>query len=95
MVQKLHICEKVYFDQLLDFPILFLLFLHTLLLCHILFTFWMLDFFNAISVSNSLDPYQARHFVGPDLVPNCLQRLSADKVGKMSANKHICHASGK
>ena len=27
--QKLHICEKVYFDQLLDFPILLLLFLHT------------------------------------------------------------------
>ena len=31
-----------------------------------------------ISVSNSLDPDQARHFVGPDLGPNCLQRLSAD-----------------
>ena len=30
------------------------------------------------SVSNSLDPDQARHFVGPDLGPNCLQRLSAD-----------------
>ena len=26
----------------------------------------------------SLDPDQARHFVGPDLGPNCLQRLSAD-----------------
>ena len=25
-------------------------------------------------VSNSLDPDQARHFVGPDLGPNCLQR---------------------
>ena len=24
---------------------------------------------------NSLDPDQARHFVGPDLGPNCLQRL--------------------
>ena len=36
MVQKLHICEKVYFDQLLDFPVLLLLFFHTLLLCHIL-----------------------------------------------------------
>ena len=30
------------------------------------------------SVSNSLDPDQARRFVGPDLGPNCLQRLSAD-----------------
>ena len=27
---------------------------------------------------NSLDPDQARHFVGPDLAPKCLQRLSAD-----------------
>ena len=25
-----------------------------------------------------LDPDQARHFDGPDLVPYCLQRLSAD-----------------
>ena len=33
---------------------------------------------NTIRVSNSLDPDQDRHFVGPDLVPNCLQRLSAD-----------------
>ena len=35
-------------------------------------------FFITIRVSNSLDPDQARHFVGPDLGPNCLQRLSAD-----------------
>ena len=28
-------------------------------------------------MSNSLDSDQARHFVGPDLSPNCLQRLSA------------------
>ena len=40
----------------------------------------MLDFFNTIRVSNSLDPDQARHFVGPDLGPNCLQRLSADNI---------------
>ena len=33
---------KVYFDQLLDFPILLLLFLHTLLVCNIfLFGCWM------------------------------------------------------
>ena len=36
------------------------------------------SFRNTIRVSNSLDPDQARHFVGPDLVSNCLQRLSAD-----------------
>ena len=29
-------------------------------------------------MSNSLDPDQTRHIVGPDLGPNCLQRLSAD-----------------
>ena len=35
-------------------------------------------FRNTIRVSNSLDPYQARHFVWLDLDPNCLQKLSAD-----------------
>ena len=29
-------------------------------------------------MSNSLDPDQARQLVGPDLRPNCFQRLSAD-----------------
>ena len=29
-------------------------------------------------VSNSLDPDQARCFDGPDLGPNCLQKLSAN-----------------
>ena len=29
-------------------------------------------------MSNSSDPDQARHFVGPDLGPNYLQRLSSD-----------------
>ena len=35
------------------------------------------------AVSNSLDPDQARHFVGPDLGPNSLQSLSSadDTVG--------------
>ena len=35
------------------------------------------DFFS-ISVSNGLVPDQGRRFVGPDLGPDCLQRLSAD-----------------
>ena len=30
-------------------------------------------------MSNSLDPDQARHFVRPDLDPNCLQSLSAEQ----------------
>ena len=29
-------------------------------------------------MSNSLEPDQARHYVGPELDPNCLQRISAD-----------------
>ena len=33
---------------------------------------------NTIRVSNSFDPDQTRHFVGPGLGLNCLQRLSAD-----------------
>ena len=33
-------------------------------------------------MSNSLDPDQARRFVGPDLGPNCLPRLSADGTGR-------------
>ena len=31
-----------------------------------------------MEVSNGLDSDQDRHSVGPDLGPNCLQRLSAD-----------------
>ena len=36
------------------------------------------SFRNKIKVSNSLDLDQARHFVGLDLGPKCLQKLSAD-----------------
>ena len=41
---------------------------------------WNIEIFlsHAIRVSNSLDPDQAWWFVGSDLIPNCLQRLSAD-----------------
>ena len=34
-------------------------------------------------MSNSLDPDQARQNVGPDLGPNCLQRLSADDTSRL------------
>ena len=33
-------------------------------------------------MSNSLDPDQARRFVGPDLGPNCLPKFSADGTGR-------------
>ena len=38
-------------------------------------------------MSNKLNPDQARHFVGPDLGPNCLQRSSADDTSKQSGSK--------
>ena len=41
-------------------------------------TFSQNSFRNTIRVSNSLDSEQDRHSVGPDLRPNCLQRLSVD-----------------
>ena len=41
-------------------------------------TFSKNSFWNTIRVSNSLDPGQAQHFVGPGLDSNCLQRLSGD-----------------
>ena len=53
------------------------------------FTLWTLDFFNTICGSNSLDPDQAQHFVGPDMGPNCLQRLSADIAGKELNTKQL------
>ena len=39
---------------------------------------YMLGVLNTIRVSNSLDPDQVRHFVGPDLGLTCLQRQSED-----------------
>ena len=34
------------------------------------------SFRTTIRVSKSLEPDQGQHFVGPDLGPNCLQRLT-------------------
>ena len=42
------------------------------------FTFFFNSLRNTIRVSNGLDPDQDQHYVGPDLGPNCLSRLSAD-----------------
>ena len=36
------------------------------------------SFRNTVRVSNSFDPDQARHIVGPDLYPKCLHNISAD-----------------
>ena len=40
-----------------------------------------------MSVSNSLDPDQDQHSVGPDLGPNCLQRLSADDTSRQKVDR--------
>ena len=37
-------------------------------------------------MANSLDPHQARRFVGPDPGPNCLQRFTADVTGRQRVN---------
>ena len=34
--------------------------------------------------SNGLDPDQDRHYVGPDLGPNCVKRSSADDTSRQS-----------
>ena len=62
----------------LDFQIslLYIILSHIIILPY--FPLWMLHIFNTIRMSNSLVSDQARHFVEPDLGPNCLQRLSAD-----------------
>ena len=49
-------------------------------------------FRNTISVPNGLDPNQARHFVGPDLGPKCMQRLSADDKSRRYQEKARNHA---
>ena len=46
------------------------------------------SFRNTTRVSNSLDPDQARHYVGPDLVPKCLQKLSADDTRRQRVNPY-------
>ena len=56
-----------------------------MIFCHLLLFFFPKNSFrNIISLSNSLDPDQDRHFVRLDLGPNCLIWLSADVTNKES-----------
>ena len=48
-------------------------------------------FSHTISVSNSLDLDQARCFVGLDLGPNCMQRLSADYTSRQRVKVLFSH----
>ena len=58
--------------------------------CHLIFfsrlTLKKNAFKNTISVSNSVELHLARHFVLPDLGPNCLQRLLADDCSRQRVN---------
>ena len=67
----------------MDFPLFALTLCMLGNFCCRLLTFFKINFLkksfrNSIRLSNGLDPDQDRHFVGPDLGPKCLQRLSAD-----------------
>ena len=53
-------------------------------------TFSKISFREAIRVSNGLDPDQDRHSVGPDLDPNCLQRLSAVDKSPVAGKELTC-----
>ena len=43
---------------------------------------------NTILASNSLDPDQIRGFVGTDLGPNCLRKISTDNTLRLSYSQH-------
>ena len=62
-----------------------------MIFCHLLTFFSKLTFSKKSfrNTTNSLDQDQARHFVGPDLSPNCLQRLSADNTRRQRVS-HMC-----
>ena len=40
-------------------------------------------------MSNGLDPDQDQHYVGPDLRPNCLQRLLADDKSRLLSGQSV------
>ena len=44
-----------------------------------------------LSVSHSLDPDQARQNVGPDLGPNCWQRLSTEDTSRQRIKPVVCN----
>ena len=47
------------------------------------------SFRKTIRVSNNIDPDQDRHYVGPDLGPNCLHRLPADDKSSLARKEYI------
>ena len=66
---------------------------------HLLIFFQNQPFFGekfrkTIRVSNSSDSDLVGHFVGPDLGPNCLQRLLADDTSRQRNKRLICIGVG-
>ena len=49
------------------------------------------SFRNTFRVLNSFDPDQARSYVGPDLGPNCLQKLPAHDTGRQRVKVIMLH----
>ena len=49
---------------------------------------YCIDIFSMIRVANSLDPEQARHFVGPGLGPNCLCKHLQVCIDPLKANPY-------
>ena len=47
------------------------------------------SFRNTFRVSNSLDPDQEQHFMGPDLGPNCLQKMTKVTASKERVNAQL------
>ena len=60
----------------------FLCFCYCLLIFFSKLTFSKASLRKTTKVSNSLDPDQDQHSVGPDLGPNCFLRLSADYISR-------------
>ena len=75
-VKKFMSAKKCILIKLLDFPILFY-YSFTLYIWAIFNSLNAGFFFNTIRVLNSLDPDQARHFVGPDLCPKLFAKVSS------------------
>ena len=55
----------------------------------LIFFFWKNYFNYTIRVSNSLGPDQARQNVGPDLGPNCLQKLATDDTSRQRFDNYL------
>ena len=69
--QRLKKCLNIYYIHFKHFA--YCVILHAFF--HLLIFFFKINFFENFfhnTVSNSLDPDQTLHFVGPDLGPNCL-----------------------